>query len=85
VLPPKRASIRASFQPGGRMLKTVAAMKWSGWDRIVAGSRVQSLQQTCHFCGSMLSMKAEHNCQARDVVEGGLRGAVMKKRALRRK
>jgi len=59
-------------------LKAVAAMKWSGWDRIVAGTRVQRLRQACHFCGGKLSTKAEHTCQVRDRVERGLCGAVRK-------
>jgi hypothetical protein len=78
--PPSAASIHAASNRGV-MLKAVAAMKWPERDRIVAGSRVQSSRQTCHFCGAKLFRKTEHNCQARDRVEGGLRGAVLKKRS----
>jgi hypothetical protein len=66
------------FQHGRCELKAVAAVKWSGWDRIVAGSRVQRLRQTCHFCGGKLLTRAKHTCHARDPVERGLCGAVRK-------
>ena len=66
-------------------LKAIAVMKWPARDRIVAGSRVQHSRPTCHFCGAKLSRKTAHNCRAQDLVEGGLRGAALKKRSLRRK